>query len=164
MHAKSYLALWPCLLLTFGCVTHNYTRQNTELIRSYFEGWANHGDLVVADQLIATNLVLHNPPAVLHSLDEYKQTMPAFHKAFPDHRFTIEDQVAQGNKIAVRWTLRGTHLGEYQNRPPTGKSILVTGTSTFRIAGGKIQEIWVNMDRLAFMHQLGWITNAAEKK
>ena len=159
MKAQAYLALLVTVMLALGCMTSRETQRNSELIRHYFEGWANRGDPAVADELIATNLVLHNPPALLHSLEEYKKSMALFHKAFSDLHYTIEDQVAQGPKIAVRWTLRATHLGEYQNHPPTGKAILVTGTSTFRLAGGKIQEVWVNMDRFGLMQQLGWLSN-----
>lgn len=132
--------------LLCGCAVNR--EHNKELVRRYFAGWANRGDPAVADELIATNVVLRNPPAVLHSLAEYKQGIAAFHTAFPDLHFTIEDEIAEGNKMAVRWTLRATNLGEYQGRPPTGKTITVTGIS--------IQDITVNMDRLGQFQQLGW--------
>jgi steroid delta-isomerase-like uncharacterized protein len=83
--------------------------------------------------------------------------MTGFHTSFPDLRFTIEDQIAEGDRVVVRWTMRGTNLGEYQGWPPTGKTITVTGISAFRIAGGKIQEIHVNMDRHGLMEQMGWV-------
>lgn len=143
--------------LLCGCATSREHEQNKELVRHYFEGWANRGDPAVADALIATNVVLRNPPAVVHSLAEYKQGMTTFHTAFPDLHFTIEDEVAEGNKVAVRWTLRATHRGEYQGRPPTGKAVTVTGISIFQIANGKIQDITVNMDRLGQFQQLGWL-------
>ena len=142
-----------------GCATRkDYALQrNKELIGRYFEGWANRGDTAVADELIATNLTLRNPPAVINSLEDYKKGMAGFHKAFPDLRFTIEDLIAEGDEMAVRWTMRGTHLGEYQGRPPSGKAVTVTGVSVFRMANGKIQEINVHMDRLGMMEQLGWL-------
>lgn len=132
-------------------------QQNKELVRRYFGGWANRGDPAVADELIATNVVLRNPPAVVRSLAEYKQGMAAFHAAFPDLRFTIEEEMAEGDRIAVRWTLRATHRGEYQGRPPTGKTVAVTGISIFQIVAGKIQTITVSMDRLGQFQQLGWL-------
>ena len=143
--------------LLCGCATSRQHERNKELVRRYFEGWANRGDPAVADALIATDVVLRNPPAVVHSLTEYKQGMTAFHTAFPDLHFTIEDEIAERNKIAVRWTLRATHLGEYQRRPPTGKTVTATGISIFQIANGKIQDITVNMDRLGQFQQLGWL-------
>src|SRR5512135_2639483 len=93
------LLLFLTLLLA-GCVTSNEWQRNSELVQRYFEGWANRCDPLVADQLIATNLVLHNQPNPLHSLEEYKRTMSAFHKAFPDVRYTVEDQITQGDKVA----------------------------------------------------------------
>lgn len=153
---------WPVLLfalLLSGCVTRQdqTVSRNKEVIHRYFDQWANHGDTSVADAVIATNLVLRNPPAVVTSLEAYKQSMAKFHAAFPDLRFTLEDQIAEGDRIVVRWSMRGTNTGEFQGKPATGKAISVTGTSTFRLAGGRIREIWVNMDRLGLMEQLGWL-------
>ena len=138
-------------------------QRNKEIIRRYFEEWANHGHAAVADQLIATNLVLRNPPAVIRSLADYKTGMAKFHAAFPDARYTVEDQIAEGDKVVVRWTLRATQSVEYQGHPPNGKTMTVTGISIFRLADGKIQEIWVNMDRLGQMEQLGWLPAAQPK-
>jgi predicted ester cyclase len=61
----------------------------------------------VADELIATDLVLRNPPSITHGLDDYKQGMAAFHAAFPDLHFTVEDQIAEKDRVAVRWTADG---------------------------------------------------------
>ena len=159
------MKIWRLVQVAFsaallcGCaVNREHTLQeNKELVRRYFEGWANRGDPAVAHALIATNVILRNPPAVVRSLAEYKQGMAAFHTAFPDLQFTIDEEIAEGNKVAVRWTLRATHLGEYQGRPPSGKTVTVTGMSIFQIANGKIQEIIVNMDRLGQFQQLGWL-------
>jgi steroid delta-isomerase-like uncharacterized protein len=153
-----YQILLSAALLA-GCATNrdHALPRNKDVIHRYFNEWANRGDIAVADELIATNVILRNAPVVIQSLEEYKQRMAAFHTAFPDLRFTIEDQIAEANKTAVRWTLRATHLGEFQGRLPTGKTITVTGVSLFRMADGKIQEITVNMDRLGMMEQLGWL-------
>ncbi|MBI2927342.1 MAG: ester cyclase [Verrucomicrobia bacterium] len=141
----------------------NPAAENKRIIRRYFDEWANRGDTATADELIATNLVLRNPPAVLNSLEAYKKSMAGFHQAFPDLRFTIAEPIADGDKVVVHWTLRGTQSGEYQGRPPTGKAITVTGMSLFRIADGKIQEITVNMDRFGMMEQLGWLPASPPK-
>jgi steroid delta-isomerase-like uncharacterized protein len=149
--------------LLCGCATNreHALQQNKELVRRYFEGWANRGDPAVADALIATNVVLRNPPAVVHGLADYKQGMTAFHTAFPDLQFTIEEEIAEENRVMVRWTLRATHLGEYQGRLPSGRTVTVTGMSIFQIVNGKIQEITVNMDRLGQFQQLGWLPTLA---
>lgn len=136
--------------------------ENKRIIRRYFEEWANTGDPTAADELIATNLVLRHPPAVINSLEDFKQGMASFHQAFPDLRFTIDDPIADGDKVVVHWTLHGTHSGECQGRPTTGKTMTVTGISLFRLADGKIQEITVNMDRLGLQEQLGWLPAPAQ--
>ena len=85
-------------------------------------------------------------------------------RRFPDARYAVEDQIAEGDKVVVRWTLRATQATEYQGHPPNGKMMSVTGISIFRLAGGKIQEITVNMDRLGQMEQLGWLPAAPPSK
>ena len=114
--------------------------------------------------MIAADVTLRNPPAVLHSLEDYKKGMAVFHTAFPDLHFTVEDMVAEEDKVLANWLLRGTHLAEYQGRPSTGKAVSVTGMSLFRLEGGKIQEITVNMDRLGMWQQLGWLPDSAKGK
>ena len=153
-------------VLLCGCATHQQLvlQRNKDIIHRYFEEWGNHGDTKAADELIATNVTLLNPPAVLRSLEEYKQGMAAFHAAFPDLHFTVEEVIAEGDKVVVRWSLRGTYLGDYQGRPATGKPVSVTGMSLFRLAEGKIQEITVNMDRLGLSKQLGWLPEPAKAK
>jgi len=159
MKARLLIQAALSVALLCGCAANreHARHQNKELVRHYFEGWANRGDPAVADALIATNLVLRNPPAVVRGLADYKQGMAAFRTAFPDLHFTIEEEIAEGNKVAVRWTLRATHLGEYQGRPPTGKTVAVTGVSIFHLADGKIRDITVSMDRLGQFQQLGWL-------
>ncbi len=83
--------------------------------------------------------------------------MTAFHNAFPDLHFTIEEQISEGHTVAARWTFHGTQTREFQGRPATGAEVTVTGISIFRIRDGKICEITANMDRLGFMTQLGWL-------
>lgn len=163
MKTKLFIQSVLTVMLFCGCAGHReqVLRQNKELVRHYFEGWANRGDPAVADALIATNVVLRNPPAVVHSLAEYKQGMAVFHNAFPDLQFAVEDEIAERNMVAVRWTMQATHRGEYQGRPPTGKTVTVTGISLFQIAEGKIQEITVTMDRLGQFQQLGWLPAAS---
>src|SRR6266511_136575 len=116
-------------VLLCGCASHQQLalRRNKDIIHRYFEEWGNHGDTNAADELIASDVTLRSPPAVLHSLEEYKNGMAAFHTAFPDLHFTVEDMVAEGDKVVVRWSLRGTQQGDYQGRPATGKTVSVAG-------------------------------------
>ena len=140
-----------------------------EITDSYFEGWVNRGDTAVADKLIATNLVLREPPTVIHGLEDYKTAVANFRAAFPDAHYTIEDRISVGAKVVVRWTLRATQTKEYQGHMPNGKTMTVTGVSIFHIKNGgkwgrgKISQIDVIMDRLGQMEQLGWLPAPATK-
>ena len=96
--------------------------------------------------------------------EQWRDRVLEHHKIGPGFKITILDMVAEGDKVVVRWTLRATQATEYQGHPPNGKSMTVTGISIFRLAGGKIQEITVNMDRLGQMDQLGWLPAAPSSK
>ena len=78
-----------------------------------------------------------------------------YRSAFPDMQLTIEDQIAEGDKVVTRWTARGTHQGELMGIPPTGKQATVTGITVGRVANGKFVESWSNFDALGMMQQLG---------
>ena len=99
--------------------------RNKAIIHRYFEEWANRGNAAVADELIATNLVLRNPPAVIRSLEDYKIGMAKFHAAFPDARYSIEDQIAEGDKVVTRLTSIGKHQGDLPGAPRTGNDMKV---------------------------------------
>lgn len=73
---------------------------------------------------------------------------------FPDFRYTVEDEIAEGNWVVHRWTVRGTHEGAFQVVSPTGKQVKITGISIYRIASGKLVEGWTNADMLDLMQQL----------
>ena len=90
-------------------------------------------------------------------IEGYRQFAAAFYAAFPDLTHTIEEQVAEGDVVVSRFTVRGTHQGEFQGLPPTGKQIAIAAVAFDRIAGGKIVERWGQFDALGLMQQLGAI-------
>ena len=94
----------------------------------------------------------------MHGPDKMKEYVGVFHSAFPDFRVTLEDQIAEGDKVVNRWTVRGTHQGEFQGISPTGKEVEFTGIHMSTINDeGKLQESWENYDALGLMQQLGAI-------
>ena len=131
------------------------TEENKVLLRRLFEEVWNQGNLATVDELLATDYVLHDPAHLVHGPEGFKAYVSAFRAAFPDMHATIEDQIAQEDKVAMRFTVRATHKGEFQGIPPTGKQVILTGTDIQRIAGGKIAENWVNLDALGMLQQLG---------
>jgi len=129
--------------------------ENKALARRVFEEVWNKGNLAVADEVWANNFVGHAVPDEIKGPEGAKQFFSVFRSAFPDLQFTIEDQIAEGDKVVTRWTLRGTHEGEFQGIAPTGKQMAMTGITVQRIAGGRIVEGWTNRDALGMLVQLG---------
>ena len=84
--------------------------------------------------------------------------LSAFRNAFPDVQFTVEDQIAEGDKVVTRYTFRGTHQGNLFEIPPTGKTVAFPGISIYRMQNGKMKEAWVNYDVMGMMQQLGVVS------
>ena len=127
----------------------------------FAEAWG-HGGLVAIDELAGPGLRVSYPllPDVIQGPEAYKQFLTGFHTAFPDAHVTLEDEIAEGDKVVVRWKLRGTHQGELLGIPPTGKQVELSGISIYRIADGKVLEKRGEEDALGFMRQLGVIPAA----
>jgi steroid delta-isomerase-like uncharacterized protein len=125
---------------------------NKALVRRGIEEAWNQRNLAVLDELYAPDFVYHSD---LTSLEAYKQAIELNLTAFPDLHFTIEDMVAEGDRVGARWTFRGTHQGLFQDIPPTGKQVTITGISIFRVANGKGVEVWTDADYLGMLQQLG---------
>jgi len=130
--------------------------ENKAIARRWFEEIYNKGDLVVADDIIGTNFVLHDPNSpLIRGPEGFKQSVISNRTAFPDIHFTVEDQIAEGDKVVTRWTVCGTHRGDLIGIAPTGEKVAVVGISIARMAGGKIVESWDSWDALGMMQQLG---------
>ena len=114
------------------------------------------GNLTLLDAVIDADIIDHNPtPGQGPGLGGVKQAFSAFAAAFPNPHFTIEDMIAEGDKVASRVTLSATHQGDFQGIPPTGKQVIQTGIDILRVAGGKIVERWGEFDNLGLLQQLG---------
>jgi steroid delta-isomerase-like uncharacterized protein len=172
---RVYKVLSICLtllgLVSSGCmITVNsdscsmtQLEKNKAIARRDFEQVWNKGNLDTVDEICAADGVGHMPGSPdIHSLEGYKQYVTMYRNAFPDIHFTIEDEIAQGDKVVIRWTSRGTHQGELMGISPTGKQCTVTGITINRFSGGKIQESWNNWDALGMLQQLGVVPPIGE--
>jgi predicted ester cyclase len=118
------------------------------------------------DALFTTTCVFHEPfapqglVAGLQGLKDFAYD-PWF-AAFPDIHFAVEDLIAEGDRVAARVTMRGTHQGDLMGIPPTGKQVSWTGIEIDRIKDGKYVESWLNTDDLGLMQQLGVIPQMAQ--
>jgi steroid delta-isomerase-like uncharacterized protein len=128
--------------------------RNKAHIRRVIEEVYNNGRLDVVDEVAAIDLVIHGSNDI-HGREAAKQYVAAFRTGFPDLQFTIEDQIAEGEVVVTRWTVRGTHTGQFQGIPATGRAIRLSGTDIDRIIGGKVVECWTHVDELGLMRQLG---------
>ena len=131
--------------------------ENKELVRRRYDAANNHTPAVL-DEILADDFDVHHP-RLPSGREAMKQFEAMYRTAFPDAHVTIEDMIAEGGKVAVRYTERGTHLGEYRplSLAPTGRQYARTGTAIYRIADGKLAEAWVNEDVLGMLQQLGLI-------
>jgi steroid delta-isomerase-like uncharacterized protein len=133
------------------------SEENKTVIRRFLKEIFEGGNLELADELFAADYVLHDPvvPQEARGPEGIKQYVSMYRSAFPDTRFTVEDQISEGDRVVTRWTGQGTHQGELMGIPPTGAQVTVTGVEFDRVSEGKMQETWVNYDALGMMQQLG---------
>jgi steroid delta-isomerase-like uncharacterized protein len=118
--------------------------ENKAIVRRYIEEVLNNGNLGAVDELFAPEM---------HEM--VKQIAASFLAAFPDRHETIEALVADGDRVVACWTWHGTHLGEFEGIPATGRQITRTGMAFYHLRGGKIIEDWAEWDWLDLLEQLG---------
>ena len=120
------------------------SEDNKVLVRRYFAEVLNKGNLAAVEEFVAPTYIGHLPGAPdAKGPDDLKQRLTALRTAFPDLSETIEDMVAEGDKVVVRNTLRGTHRGDFMGIAPTGKEVTWTTIGILRIGNGKFQESWI---------------------
>lgn len=143
---------------------------NKALVHRLFDG-AITGNFDIIDELMVADYLFHDPvsPVEVRGPEGYKQEFGMYLHAFPDIQITFEQMIAEGDKVAIRWTLSGTHEGTLMGVAPTGTPVTVTGISMYRVADGKFVETWASYDAMGMMQQLAapptwpiagaWITN-----
>ena len=138
------------------------SEENKAIARRALEVF-NTGNLGELDEIVSEDAVDHdpqNPFAGTHGPEAAKQMAATYRAAFPDLHVTIEDQIAEGDKVVTRWTAVGTHDGDLPGLPASGRSSTVTGIGIDRIQDGRIVEAWGNWDTMGMMQQLGAIPAA----
>jgi len=132
------------------------TEDNKAHVRRGFEE-VNQKNLAVFVELLTPDVVLHNASTTIQGLEGYKQFLSLLITAFPNLQFTIEDIIAEGDFVVVRYTTRSTHQGNFMGIQTTGKQVSGTGIFIDRIVNGKAVEQWINSDTLGLLQQLGVI-------
>ena len=129
-------------------------QENKNLVRrEQQELWNHTGDLDAAQELFAAE-----------QAEAAKHQAADFRRGFPDVVSTIEDLIAEGDKVVARWRSRATHRGDYMGIAPSGKEVEFTGISVYRIEGGKIAQSWTVEDQFGLMRQIGSITGPGQSE
>lgn len=132
------------------------TEENKTLARRFRETMDRNKGAGM-EEFLPPQVVLHFPGSPPLNREQVQGLIGVFYSAFPDLYHTFEDQVAEGDKVVTRVTFHGTHQGDFQGIPPTGKEVAFAGILIDRFEGGKIVEHWSNLDMLGMMQQLGVI-------
>lgn len=127
--------------------------ENEQLVRRYLNAF-NERDRETMSELLADDVVEHGAHEELHGAEEIFEFLDAHFETFPDYSGTTDAMVADGDTVAVRYTVSGTHTGEYLDVEPTGHTVEWTGMAMYRIDDGEIGEIWIESDRLGLLRQL----------
>ena len=134
------------------------TEQNKAVTRRYFEELWTQNNLAVIDEIIAPDVVGHVAGQTFRNADMLRKRAGNLRAIYSDVRISVEDQIAEGDKVLVRWTFRGRHTGKYLGAEPTGREVASTGMNLFRLAGSRIAGLWVESDDLGELQQLGVVT------
>ncbi len=140
------------------------TEQDKALVARFIEAIFNQGNMKLADEVLASDFIEREqlPPGIPNGREGVKTLALMLRSAFPDFKATIEDILAEGDKVVVRMTWSGTQKGEFMGIPATGKPISIGVIDIIRVSDGKCVEHWGQMDSMLLMQQLGAIPAPAE--
>jgi steroid delta-isomerase-like uncharacterized protein len=138
------------------------SEQNKEIVQRIFNEFWHAGKTNVLDQLLATDVTNHElSKEPVSGRNAYKEWATGFRQVtatgFPDMDIALDALIAEGDLVAKRWTFNGTHSGDYMGIPASGRRVVMTGVTIYRIQGGQVRETWWNFDALGMMQQLGAI-------
>ena len=140
--------------------------ENRRLFQKYFDEAANGGNLDLLEEIFAPDYLHHDPanpdPRPVVGPQGVRDHLTSLMGAFPDLKFEVDEMVAEGEDIVVRWTARGTNTGDYFGMPATDRPIEITGMNTWNTRDGQAVEGWVNRDDMLMMQQLGVVPAPGE--
>jgi steroid delta-isomerase-like uncharacterized protein len=137
--------------------------ENKALVHRFVEEVFNRKEFDVLDELLASDFVNHSaPPGIPPTRAGYKQFLSMYLSAFPDLQIQIEDQIAEEDRVVIRFTAHGTHKSELMGIPASGKEVTFSGINISRIGGGKVRERWEEVDMMGLMQQLGVVPPPGE--
>jgi steroid delta-isomerase-like uncharacterized protein len=147
-----------------GGERRSMTEANKMIARRVIDEIYNAGRLELADELVTPDFVGRDPasPEPMMGPEGLKRQAQGYRTAFPDLRLTIEDEIAEGDRVATRWSAHGTHKAQLFGIPATGRQATVSGITISRIFDGRIAESWISWDTFGLLQQLGAVPAMAE--
>ena len=140
------------------------TEENKTLVRRFVDEVQIQGNTDLIDEICSPEFVNHStPPGLPPDREGIKIVTAMFRAAFPDSYFTVEDMLAEGDKVATRKTFHGIHEGEFMGIPPTGQRVSMGLIDIVRIVDGRVVEHWSMGDNLGMMQQLGGTAQQGER-
>ncbi len=138
------------------------TENNKKVVRRYYDEVLNAGNLALIDELAVAAYIENDPfPGQGNGRADLKARVEAMLEAFSPCTFTIEDVVAEGDRVVVRWSSSGTHSGSLMGMPPTNRSYTISGIDIHRLTDGRMAEHWHVVDQLSQLQQLGVLPSQA---
>ena len=137
------------------------SEQNKSVVRRIVEEHWNEKKPSLVAELFDAKATVYTPDGPLHGLDGASQLLAAYSTAFPDFRLNIDELLADGDKITLRWTFTGTQNGPLGGIAASGKSVSVPGIAIFQVASGKAREVRMLWDKYALMQQIGALAGQA---
>jgi predicted ester cyclase len=136
--------------------------ENKALFKRFVEEVFHRGNLGALDQLFAPDALIHDPGVEVRGPVALRPAVRGFLAAFPDLRISLEDQIAEGDRLAVRYRGEGTHRAEWRGIPASGKRVSYTGILIASFDGDRIAEYWAQPDLLGLLQQLGTLPPSAQ--
>jgi len=157
MNRIALLIVVAASVIMIGCSSSDDPLEvrNAEVVQVVFSELWSKGSVELIDDLFAENFVGHFPGETAHGREGVRAQVSAHRQAFPDWTEEVEDMIADRDRVAVRFTSRGTNLGDFLGHPPTGNRVEISEVAIFRLSDSKIVEQWVYPDMLSLQRQLG---------
>jgi steroid delta-isomerase-like uncharacterized protein len=139
----------------------NIAAANKELVRRFYKEVYVDWNMALADAVVSPRFVSHDWPEGASGPQAFRDYYSAIRSAVPDARYVVDDLIAEGDRVVVRWRLLGTHQGAFRGIAPTGRAITLKGVAVYRLEDGKLMERWVVSDLYGMLDEIGAVEKAA---
>jgi steroid delta-isomerase-like uncharacterized protein len=139
----------------------NIAAANKELVRRFYKEVYVDWNMALVDAVVSPRFVSHDWPEGASGPQAFRDYYSAIRSAVPDARYVVDDLIAEGDRVVVRWRLLGTHQGAFRGIAPTGRAITLKGVAVYRLEDGKLMERWVVSDLYGMLDEIGAVEKAA---